>query len=217
MKPPRVSSGSAISCILSRALAPGRVAHPKKRPKRTGRFVSKLPLAKAGTVKHWNPEILGLALFVGTASKTSHVQKDGGPDPARDDRALPGNLCFGSSGNGSGVHARVGQGAGKPIRSAAPTLGKALAACPARPKFGSEVHKTLLRQQFGLHLKDWLKLPLTETTTAMRHRALAATHQAPIIVSSMSGQSGTMRGAPMRCRKARPRRSSGSGNSRTAA
>jgi hypothetical protein len=61
---------------------------------------------------------------------------------------------------------------------AAPTLGRALEAYLARPNLRSEVHKDLLRQQFGLHLKDWLKLPLTEITKVMvveRHRSLAAT------------------------------------------
>ncbi len=39
-------------------------------PKLTETFVSKLPLAKEGTAKHWDPEIKGLVLFVGKASKT---------------------------------------------------------------------------------------------------------------------------------------------------
>jgi hypothetical protein len=71
-----------------------------------------------------------------------------------------------------------GRGAGKAIQIGAPTLGKALDAYLARPKLRSEVHKNLMRQQFGLHLKDWLKLPLTEITKAMvveRHRSLTAT------------------------------------------
>ncbi len=60
----------------------------------------------------------------------------------------------------------MGQGAGKAIQIGAPTLGRALDAYLARPKLRSEVHKSVLRQQFGLHLKDWLKLPLTEISKA---------------------------------------------------
>ena len=71
-----------------------------------------------------------------------------------------------------------GRGAGKSIQIGAPTLGKALDAYLARPTLRSEVHKNLVRQQFALHLKDWMKLPLTEITKAMvveRHRLLDAT------------------------------------------
>jgi hypothetical protein len=39
-------------------------------PKLTETFVSKLTLVKEGTAKHWDPEIKGLVLFVGKASKT---------------------------------------------------------------------------------------------------------------------------------------------------
>ncbi|SMP14088.1 hypothetical protein SAMN06265373_102620 [Shimia sagamensis] len=36
-----------------------------------------------------------------------------------------------------------------------------------RPKLRSETHKLGVRQQFELHLKDWLRLPLDEITKAM--------------------------------------------------
>ncbi|SFM76445.1 Phage integrase family protein [Shimia aestuarii] len=51
----------------------------------------------------------------------------------------------------------------------------------ARPKLRSEEHKLSLRQQFELHLKDWLKLPLDEISKSMaadRHRCLATTPSA---------------------------------------
>lgn len=71
-----------------------------------------------------------------------------------------------------------GRGAGKAIQIGAPTLGKAVDAYLARPKLRSEVHKSLVRQKFALHLKDWTKLPLTDISKAMvveRHRSLSAT------------------------------------------
>jgi Arm DNA-binding domain len=52
-------------------------------PKLTETFVSKLPLAKEGTAKHWDPEIKGLVLFVGKASKTWYFQKDVGGQTRR--------------------------------------------------------------------------------------------------------------------------------------
>lgn len=52
-----------------------------KMPKLTETFVSKLPLAKEGTQKYWDPEIKGLVLFVGKASKTWYFQKDVGGRP----------------------------------------------------------------------------------------------------------------------------------------
>lgn len=96
-----------------------------------------------------------------------------------------------------------GRGAGKAVQIGAPTVGKALDAYLARPNLRYEVHKNLLRQQFGMHLKDWLKLPL------------AATPSGAITFSSLSGLSGSMPAAPMSCRKARRWPSSGSRNSRT--
>ena len=77
-----------------------------------------------------------------------------------------------------GFKLESGRGAGRSFQIGAPTLAKALEAYLARPRLRSVVHKTILRQQVILHLKDWLGLPLTEITMAMvveRHRALAAT------------------------------------------
>ncbi len=48
----------------------------------------------------------------------------------------------------------------------------------ARPKLRSEAHRSEVRQQFELHFKDWLRLPLDEITKSMvveRHRSMAAT------------------------------------------
>lgn len=150
-----------------------------KMPKLTETFVSKLPLAKEGTAKHWDPEIKGLVLFVGKASKTWYFQKDVGGQTRR---VMIGRYpaISASAARETALEFMLewGRGAGKTIQIGAPTLGKALEAYLARPKLRSEVHKNLLRQQFGLHLKDWLKLPLTEITKAMvveRHRSLAAT------------------------------------------
>lgn len=73
------------------------------------------------------------------------------------------------------------RGAGKKIQIGAPTLEVAMESYLARPKLRSETHKISLRQQFELHLKDWLKLPLDEITKSMavdRHRAMASTPSA---------------------------------------
>ncbi len=48
----------------------------------------------------------------------------------------------------------------------------------ARPELRSEALRSGVRQQFELHLKDWLRLPLDEITKSMvveRHRSMAAT------------------------------------------
>lgn len=71
-----------------------------------------------------------------------------------------------------------GRGAGKRIRIGASTLETAMETYLARPKLRSETHRSGVRQQFELHLKDWLRLPLDETTKSMvveRHRSMAAT------------------------------------------
>lgn len=148
-------------------------------PKLTETFVSKLPLAKEGTQKHWDAGIRGLVLFVGKASKTWYFQKDVGGQTRR---MMIGRypVISASAARETALEFMLewGRGAGKSIQIGAPTLGKALDAYLARPKLRSEVHKNLLRQQFSLHLKDWMKLPLTEITKAMvveRHRSLAST------------------------------------------
>jgi len=69
-----------------------------------------------------------------------------------------------------------GRGAGKAIRIGAPTLKAAMEAYLARPKLRSDAHRLNVRQQFELHLKDWIRLPLDEITKSMvvdRHRARA--------------------------------------------
>lgn len=69
-----------------------------------------------------------------------------------------------------------GRGAGKRVQIGAPTLNEALDAYVSRPKLRSEAHRSGVRQQFELHLKDWLKLPLDEITKSMvvdRHRSMA--------------------------------------------
>ncbi len=74
-----------------------------------------------------------------------------------------------------------GRGAGKRIQIGAPTLESAMETYLARPKLRSEAHWSGVRQQFELHLKDWLRLPLDEITKSMvveRHRSMAATPSA---------------------------------------
>jgi len=71
-----------------------------------------------------------------------------------------------------------GRGAGKSVQIGAPTLEAAMEAYLARPKLRSETHRLGIRQQFDLHLKQWMSLPLNEITKAMaveKHRAMAAT------------------------------------------
>jgi integrase len=58
----------------------------------------------------------------------------------------------------------------------APTLEVALDAYLCRPKLRSETHKLGIKQQFDLHLKDWMRLPLDEISKKMvvtRHAHLA--------------------------------------------
>ncbi len=72
-----------------------------------------------------------------------------------------------------------GRGAGKRIQIGAPTLEKAMEFYLARTKLRSEVHRSGVRQQFELHLEDWLRLPLDEinkSTIDKYHRAMAASH-----------------------------------------
>lgn len=74
-----------------------------------------------------------------------------------------------------------GRGAGKKLQIGSPTLQEAMEVYLARPKLRSAEHKSGVRQQFDLHLKDWLRLPLDEITKSMvadRHRSMAATPSA---------------------------------------
>lgn len=147
-------------------------------PKLTETFARKLPQTKSGTEKHWDSEIKGLVLFVGKKAKTWYFQKDVGGQTRR---VLIGRYPVISADaarrTAMGLALEWGKGAGKKIQIGAPTLAEALDVYLARPRLRSEVHKRGLRQQFEMHLKDWLRLPLDEITKAMvveRHRSLAS-------------------------------------------
>lgn len=150
-----------------------------KMPKLTETFVRKLPHSKAGTDKFWDTEIRGLGLFVGKRSKTWYFQKDVGGQSRRE---LIGRYPVISAQVAKQVAMEFslawGRGSGKLIGQKGSTLGEAMESYLARPKLRSETHKMGVRQQFELHLKDWLKLPLKEISKSMvvdRHRSLAAT------------------------------------------
>jgi integrase len=151
-------------------------------PKLTETFARKLPPTKFGTDKHWDSEVKGLVLFVGKKSKTWYFQKDVG---GQTKRVLIGRYPIISAEAARQTAMRFaldwGRGAGKKIQIGAPTLQAALDAYLARPKLRSETNKRSLAQQFDLHLKDWLRLPLDEISKSMvaeRHRTLAATPSA---------------------------------------
>lgn len=148
-------------------------------PKLTETLAAKLPLSKTGTTKYWDNEIKGLGLFVGKKSKTWYFQKDVG---GRTRRNLIGRYPVISAQvarqTAMGFALDWSRGAGKQLQRGAPTLAEAMEAYLQRPKLRSEVHKLSIRQQFDLHLKDWLRLPLDEITKSMvaeRHRAMSAT------------------------------------------
>ena len=52
----------------------------------------------------------------------------------------------------------------------------AMEAYLARPKLRSEAHRLSVRQQFELHLKEWMNLPLDEITKEHGRR------EAPLVV-----------------------------------
>nr|WP_127562875.1 integrase family protein [Nioella ostreopsis] len=146
-------------------------------PKLTETFARKVPQTKSGTDKHWDNEIKGLVLFVGKRSKTWYFQKDVG---GQTKRVLIGRFptisAQAARQTALGLALEMGRGAGKVIQAGAPTLEVAMEGYLARPKLRSEAHKISLRQQFDLHLKDWLRLPLDEITRKMvvdKHRSLA--------------------------------------------
>ncbi|MCB2135312.1 MAG: integrase family protein [Rhodobacteraceae bacterium] len=148
-------------------------------PKLTETFAARLAQSKFGTEKHWDSEIRGLVLFVGKRSKTWYFQKDVGGQTRR---VLIGRFPTISAQTARqtalGFVLDWGRGAGRTAQIGAPTLESATEAYLVRPKLRSEVHKTGLRAQFDLHLKDWLRLPLDEITKTMvveRHRSMAAT------------------------------------------
>lgn len=148
-------------------------------PKLTETYARKIPPAKTGTKKHWDNEVRGLVLFVGKASKTWYYQKDVGGQTRR---VLIGRFPVISAEaarqTALGFALEWGRGAGKKIQIGAPTLSVAMEAYLARPQLRSETHKSNVRQQFDLHLKDWMRLPLDEITKGMaaeKHRCMAAT------------------------------------------
>jgi len=148
-------------------------------PKLTETFARKVSQTKAGTDKHWDSEVRGLILFVGKKSKTWYYQRDVGGQTRR---VLIGRFPVISADvarqTALGFALEWGRGGGKKIQIGAPTLEVAMEAYLARPKLRSETHRSSIRQQFELHLKDWLRLPLDEISKSMvaeRHRAMAAT------------------------------------------
>ncbi len=151
-------------------------------PKLTETFVRKIPQTTAGTDKHWDSEVKGLVMFVGKKAKTWYYQRDVGGQTRR---VLIGRYPVISADVARQTALEFalewGRGAGKRIALGAPTLQAALDGYLARPKLRSETHKQSMRQQFELHLKDWLRLPLDEITKGMvveRHRSLGKTPSA---------------------------------------
>lgn len=148
-------------------------------PKLTETFARKVPQTKKSTAKHWDSEVKGLVLFVGKQSKTWYFQKDVGGQTRR---VLIGRYPLISADvarqTALGFALDWGRGAGRQLQIGAPTLETAMETYLARPKLRSEAHRSGLRQQFELHLKDWLRLPLDEITKSMvvqRHGSMAAT------------------------------------------
>jgi integrase len=146
-------------------------------PKLTETYARKLAHVKTGTDKKWDSEIKGLVLFIGKQSKTWYFQKDVGGQTKR--------ILIGRYPTISAEIARqtamelaldMVRGAGKAAQLGAPTLERSLAGYLARPKLRSELNKIGVQQQFENHLRDWMRLPLTEISKAMvveRHRSLA--------------------------------------------
>ena len=151
-------------------------------PKLTETYASKLPQSKSGTDKHWDNEIKGFVLYVGKRSKTWYFQRDVGGQTRR---VMIGRYPLISAKaarqTALGYALEWGRGAGKFIQIGAPTLEDAMEGYLVRPKLRSEAHRSSLRQQFELHLKDWMRLPLDEISKSMvveRHRSLAKTPSA---------------------------------------
>ncbi|MEM8970496.1 MAG: integrase family protein [Pseudomonadota bacterium] len=147
-------------------------------PKLTQTFANKTPFKPSGSVKHWDTEVKGLGLFVGKQSKTWYFQKDVGGVTKR---VLIGRFPI-ISANAARSTAQellleMSRGLGKSVQLDAPTLETAMEAYLSRAKLRSENYKYQIRMQFKKHLRDWLKLPLTEISKAMvaeRHRSLRA-------------------------------------------
>lgn len=151
-------------------------------PKLTETFAKKIPPAKSGTEKYWDTEVKGLVLFVGKKSKTWYFQKDvGGRTQRRMIGRFPVISAQAARQTALGLALEMGRGAGRQIQIGAPTLEEALEGYLARPKLRSQTHKYSMRQQFDLHLKDWMRLPLGEISKSMvvqRHASLAKTPSA---------------------------------------
>jgi hypothetical protein len=146
-------------------------------PKLTETFARKLSHSSQGTQKHWDNEVKGLVLFVGKRSKTWYYQKD---LSGQTRRILIGRFPTITADiarqAAMGFALEMSRGAGKALQQGAPTLSASMDSYLERPKLRSDDHKVVIRNQFDLHLKDWLKRPLTEITKAMvvdRHRSLA--------------------------------------------
>lgn len=151
-------------------------------PKLTETFANKTPFSNSATLKHWDTEIRGFALFVGKRSKTWYLQKDVG---GRTKRVLigrhPAISAAAARQTALGLSLEMGRGAGKVYQIGAPRLDDAMETYLARPKLRSDAHKDGVRSQFQLHLSDWLRLPLDEITKAMvveRHRTMKETPSA---------------------------------------
>ena len=151
-------------------------------PKLTETFANKLSQSNSGTDKHWDNELKGFVLYVGKRSKTWYFQKDVGGQTRR---VMIGRhpLISAKSARQTALSYALewGRGAGKLVQIGAPTLESAMVSYLARPKLRSAEHRKGLRQQFELHLKDWMRLPLDEISKAMvvdRHRSLAKTPSA---------------------------------------
>lgn len=147
-----------------------------KMPKLSETFVRKIALSKTGTQKHWDTEIKGFVLFVGKQSKTWYFQKDVG---GQTKRVLIGRYPAVSTQaarqTAMGLALEMGRGVGRVTQTRAPKLSVAMESYLVRPKLRSETHKKGIRQQFDLHAKDWLQLPLDEISKKMavdRHLSL---------------------------------------------
>lgn len=148
-------------------------------PKLTETFARKVPQASNGTAKHWDNEVRGLVLYVGKRSKTWYFQKDiGGQTRRTIIGRFPVISADAARQTALGFALEWGRGAGKAIQVGTPTLERAMDAYLARPRLRSDAHKTVLRRQFEIYLRDWLRLPLDEITKSMvveRHQSMAAT------------------------------------------
>ena len=148
-------------------------------PKLTETFARDVIQVETGTAKYWDTEVKGLGLFVGMRAKTWYYQKDVGGETKRIlVGRYPAISARAARQTALGFALEWGRGAGKRIAFDAPALGEAMNAYLARPRLRSVAHRAAVRQQFELHLKDWMRLPLDEITKAdvvRRHAALART------------------------------------------